>query len=304
MLIIPHSFRNAGKRTPLNYLDENFAVLAAWLNTRVAQIGPLASRPVAGHAGALFVASDEHYSWYIDDGAVWRPVGGMGATGAISVNPATLNVRLFGADVGTDGTRVLTGMLGTPPSTLPPDVAHLLVEDKQGVNGRASWTTRPEAGGARPVDPVLFRLVGDVSGFVGVSGTLETTVGSWTLKGGTLVNHAVELACRYDVNSPGSTRSLTLRVKLATTTLATFVANLPIVATGQGLYVAQIDALTAAIQRASHLYTALFPAASSQTLTTADGALDATLDQTLSLTAQWGASGATMNAYALTVRYL
>lgn len=304
MLVIPNTFRTAGKNTPLYKLDENFAAIAAWINSRVATIGPILSRPLAGHAGALYVASDQHYAWYIDDGAVWQPVGGMGLDGAITVNVATLNVRLFGADAGTDGAKVITGLIGTPPTTAPPDVAHLGLLDTQGENGRARWHTFPETGGARPVDPVLFRRVGDVSGFLGVSGTLETTVGQWTVKAPTLVTRSLEVALRYDVASAGSARTITFRVKLGATTLLTAALNLPAMALGQGLYIGQIDPLTAAIQRAMHQVTTILPAASSQTLTQANGALDATTDLTLALTAQWGASGATLNAYTLTVRLI
>jgi hypothetical protein len=305
-LIIPYTFRTAGKNTPLSRLDVNFAAIAAHINTRVAAIGPLVSRPAAGHAGALYIASDQHFAWYIDDGAVWQPVGGMGPEGAITVNPQKLNVRFFGADAGTDGERVITGLIGTPPTTSPPDVAQLYVADKQGENSRAAWHTRAEGLGPRPVDPVLFRRVGEVSGFVGLTGTGEQSLFAATLKGGTLVGRALEVACRFDVASPSTARTLTLRVKLGPgpTTLATVAMALPTLALGNGVVTIQVDALDVAVQRASIQHVVLIPAFTSTTLTTVDGALDAATDLALAVTAQWSAGGGTMNAYTLTVRLL
>ena len=297
-LVLPYTFRTAGKRTPLSRLDQNFTAIATWINTRVAAVGPLASRPPAGHAGALYVAADQAYAWFLDDGATWHPVGGLGE-GALTVNPATENVRLFGADAGTDGHRVLTGVLGVAPTTSPPDVAQLYVQNVQGENGRAAWTTRPETGNPRPMDPVLFRNVGDISGFTSVSGTGEQLIANWTLTG-----RSLEVGCRYDVASPGSARTLTFRVKLGPTTLATFAAALPILALGQGLYTCQVDGIAPTVQRTSITHTPNLPAATSTTLTTVDGALDATTDLPLVVTGQWNTSGGTMNAYMLTVRLL
>jgi len=304
-LIVPYTFRTAGKGTPLTRLDENFAAIASYINVRTAIVGPLASRPAAGHAGALYIASDQHFAWYLDDGATWHAVGGMGMAGAITVNPATLNVRLFGADAGTDGQKVLTGQAGTAPTTSPPDVAQLWIDDKQRQNGAANWTTRAESDGVRPMDPTLFGAVGLVSGFASVSGTGEQTIGSWTLAGQTLIARALEVALRFDVNVPAA-RTLTLRVKLGPgpTTLASVGVALPILTLGSGLVTVQIEAITAAIQRAAIQHVVVVPAPTSLTLATTDGALDATLDLPLTISAQWSGTGATLNAYTLTVRLI
>ena len=304
-LLIPYTFRTAGKGTPLNRLDGNFAAIASYINVRTATVGPRASRPAAGHAGALYIASDQHFAWYLDDGATWHAVGGMGMAGAITVNPATGNVRFFGADAGTDGQRVLTGQRGTAPTTSPPDVAQLWIEDKQTQNGAANWTTRSESDGVRPVDPTLFGTVGLVSGFTSVGGTGEQTIGSWTVAGGTLIARALEVALRYDVTVPAA-RTLTLRVKLGPgpTTLASVALALPILSLGQGLLTVQIEAITAAIQRAAIQHVVTVPAPTSLTLTTTDGALDASLNLALTVSAQWSGTGATLNAYALTVRLI
>jgi hypothetical protein len=304
-LLIPYTFRTAGKGTPLNRLDGNFTAIATYINVRTATVGPRASRPAAGHAGALYIASDQHFAWYLDDGATWHAVGGMGMAGAITVNPATGNVRFFGADAGTDGQRVLTGQRGTAPTTSPPDVAQLWIEDKQTQNGAANWTTRSESDGVRPVDPTLFGTVGLVSGFTSVGGTGEQTIGSWTVAGGTLIARALEVALRYDVTVP-TARTLTLRVKLGPgpTTLATVALALPILTGGQGLLTVQIEAITAAIQRAAIQHVVVVPAPTSLTLTTTDGALDASLNLALTVSAQWSGTGATLNAYALTVRLI
>lgn len=305
MIVLPYTFRTAGKGTPLSRLDANFDALAAHINHRVPTIGPLGSRPAAGNAGALYVASDQHYEWFLDDGATWRPVGGMGE-GALTVNAERLNLRFFGAGAGTDGAKVLTGMLGVAPTTSPPDVAQLYLADKQGEGSRTSWMTRAEGGGERPVDPVLFRRVGLVSGFAGISGTVEQSLGAWTLKGGTLVTRSLEVALRYEVNSPGAARTVTLRVKLGLgpTVLATYGNVLPIMALGHGLFACQIDGLTPTAQRATITYTPTVPAANSTNLTTVDGTLDATTDLPLAVTAQWSANGGTLNAHTLTVRLL
>jgi len=304
-LVLPYTFRTAGKGTPLNRLDADFAAIATYINVRTATVGPVASRPLAGHAGALYIASDQHFAWYLDDGATWHAVGGMGMAGAITVNPATGNVRFFGADAGTDGQRVLTGQRGTAPTTSPPDVAQLWIEDKQTQNGAANWTTRSESDGVRPVDPTLFGTVGLVSGFTSVGGTGEQTIGSWTVAGGTLIARALEVALRYDVTVPAA-RTLTLRVKLGPgpTTLASVALALPILSLGQGLLTVQIEAITAAIQRAAIQHVVTVPAPTSLTLTTTDGALDASLNLALTVSAQWSGTGATLNAYALTVRLI
>ena len=305
-LILPYTFRTAGKGTPLNRLDANFTAIASYINVRTATVGPVASRPLAGHAGALYIASDQHFAWYLDDGATWHAVGGMGMAGAITVNPTTLNVRFFGADAGTDGQKVITGQRGTAPTTSPPDVAQLWIEDKQSQNGAANWTTRSEAGAVRPVDPTLFGTVGNVSGFFSLSGTGEATVGSWALKGRTLISRSLEVALRFDVNAPSAARTLTFRVKLGPgpTTLATAALALPTMALGQGLLTVQIDAISAAIQRAFVQHAVVVPAPTSLAFTPSDGTLDATTDLPLALSAQWSGSGATLNAYTLTVRLI
>ena len=305
-LVLPYTFRTAGKGTPLNRLDADFAAIATYINVRTATVGPVASRPLAGHAGALYIASDQHFAWYLDDGATWHAVGGMGMAGAITVNPATGNVRFFGADAGTDGQKVITGQRGTAPTTSPPDVAQLWIEDKQAQNGAANWTTRAEADGVRPLDPILFGTVGSVSGFFSLSGTVETTVGSWALKGGTLLTRSLEVGLRFDVNSPSATRTLTVRVKLGPgpTTLATVAMALPIMALGQGCVTVQIDAISAALQRAAIQHVVVVPAPTGLTLTGTDGTLDATTDLPLLVSAQWSGGGATLNAYTLTVRLI
>jgi hypothetical protein len=304
-LLIPYTFRTAGKGTPLNRLDANFATIASYINVRTATVGPRASRPAAGHAGALYIAADEHFAWYLDDGATWHAVGGIGGAGAITVNPATGNVRFFGADAGTDGQRVITGQRGTAPTTSPPDVAQLWIDDKQRQNGAANWTTRAEADGVRPVDPTLFGTVGLVSGFTSVGGTGEQTISSWVLAGSTLITRALEVALRFDVTVPAA-RTLTLRVKLGPgpTTLASVGMALPILSLGQGLVTVQIEAISAAIQRAAIQHVVTVPAPTSLTLATTDGALDATLDLPLTVSAQWSGTGATLNAYTLTVRLI
>lgn len=306
-VVLPYTFRTAGARTPLNRLDANFDALAAYVNARLATVGPLANRPPAGQTGALYVASDQAYAWYLDDGATWRPVRGMG-DGALTVSPTTRNLRLFGSDAGTDGQQVVTGVRGTAPTSSPPDVAQLYVADTQGEDGRARWTTRAEPGdGPRPVDPMLFRLVGDTGPFFVLSASIvETTVGSWTLRGGTLVGRALELAARYDlIGHISALRSLTWRVKLGATTLATCVLSVPIGATGQGVVACHLEALTAAIQRAAWSATPIWPTTGfTVALTTTDGALDATVDQPLAVTAQWNGGAATVNVSMLTVRLI
>jgi hypothetical protein len=138
-----------------------------------------------------------------------------------------------------------------------------------------------------------------------VGGTSETTIGSWLLAGSTLITRALEVALRFDVNLPVA-RTLTVRVKLGPgpTTLATVALALPILSLGQGLVTVQIDAISAAIQRAFIQHVVGLPAPTSLTLTTADGALDATLDLPLTVSAQWSGASATLNAYTLTVRLI
>ena len=306
MLKIPYTFRSAGLRTPLNRLDANFFALAAWINGRVFSIGPLANRPTAGNPGALYVASDQGYGWYLDDGLAWQPVGGLGQ-GTLLIDPATGNlVCFFDAPAPTDGRHVWLGKLGVPPTTRPADVAHLYVADKGGEQGRAHWTSLPENGGARPMDPVLFRRVGTTGAAISTSATGETTLGSTTLPANTLIDRSLEVSLRYDVLSPGAARTVTFRVKLGTgpTTLLTCAMNFPAVALANGIYAGQIDALTPSVQRALHTYTTAYPAATSDTLTTADGALDATTALPLTVTAQWSVGGGTLNVYAITVRLI
>src|SRR5215831_3860875 len=53
-------------------LDTNFNQFATWVNARNPTVGPIASRPAAGNAGAIWVASDQSNLTYVDDGATWQ----------------------------------------------------------------------------------------------------------------------------------------------------------------------------------------------------------------------------------------
>lgn len=71
-LVIPNTFANAGLNTPTTQLDADFNTIRDYINTRNPTVGPIASRPAPGNAGAIYVASDQDYRTYYDDGASWQ----------------------------------------------------------------------------------------------------------------------------------------------------------------------------------------------------------------------------------------
>lgn len=93
-LNIPNVFLNASP-APISKLDQDFSVIAAYINVREVARGLLATRPAAGNSGALFVASDVNGgTLYRDNGVSWDQIAG-GATATGSSGPGFATVLFF-----------------------------------------------------------------------------------------------------------------------------------------------------------------------------------------------------------------
>src|SRR5262245_44359712 len=70
-LAVPFAFKNAGLNTPGSRFDADYDAITGWINARNPTVGPIGARPAAGNAGALYIASDEGNSIYVDNGTTW-----------------------------------------------------------------------------------------------------------------------------------------------------------------------------------------------------------------------------------------
>jgi hypothetical protein len=203
-LSLPWTFNNAGLNTPGNHLDANFNATRDYINARNPTIGPIVSRPAAGNAGAIYVASDQGYRAYFDDGSVWRAIDytqvlGAGALGfsemATPSTPASGKGLLYMATTGG----------GIPP------LAYL-----------------NESGVEQYLMSRYFRQIGAPIKDV-VNTVTETSL--WTtapnIAAGLLgSDHGLHICGGLDyLNNTGGSRNLTIRVKYGGVTAVTLAAN-------------------------------------------------------------------------------
>jgi len=202
MLVIPFTFATAGLNTPTPNLDSDFSAIAAYINARNPTVGAIGSRPAAGNAGAIYVASDQNYLAYVDDGSAWQPFGIVAASypGAsfwdfaqisTPATPASTHERLYAAVSG--GITALNQLLST--------------------------------GQASAIPGVLFRLATTQTV---INTTTETTLFSLTIKANTLgTGRLLRVTVLGDyTNNTAGTRTMTVRSKLgASANLPSFVTS-------------------------------------------------------------------------------
>jgi hypothetical protein len=289
-LLIPHRFGPDSPESLTPHLDADFDAILDVVNAPgMLGIGPLAARPVAGHPGAIYVATDSNDEWWMDDGATWQAMGAFGL-GMVVHDAATDQLLLLGAPAaGLFGLHMLAAAKATViPTQAIVDGAVLYVADTQGIPGRAAWHHLSEAGTRTPLDPVLFR-----DGFHQFNNEpSERTLfanGAPTLRGTTLLGRYLEIWWRGDVrNDSGAVRGLTLRLRYGGTEIATVaMPAIPITATPLPLSALfRLDGLTGAVQLGLPVSV---QSQGTATLTGGTAALDATLDQPLDCTAQCSA---------------
>jgi hypothetical protein len=90
-LTIPHIFDPTTGDQPFADLDADFAAVAAFVNARVTTFGTIGARPVPGNQGAVYVATDQNNTVYVDNGVSWVqltfPAGGATTIGLIQGLP-------------------------------------------------------------------------------------------------------------------------------------------------------------------------------------------------------------------------
>lgn len=300
VLVLPHLFGPDSPVSQTPHLDANFNAILAEINApNLLGIGPIATRPAPGRQGAIYVVTDQNDEWFMDDGLTWHGMGAFGH-GMVVHDQAQDNLWLLGATAAGAGAHhvISAGKATTIPSQALIDGAVLYVADVQNLPGRAAWHHLSEAGHRTPLDPVLFR-----GSFLSLSDSaLEQSLfadGVRTLVGKTLPGRYLEVWWRGDYgNASGAIRTLILRLRYGGTELVTVtMTGMPVLALGTPLSAGfRLDGLTGAVQLALPV---TVQGQGTVTYANAVGAVDATLDQPLDLTAQWS-----LQAPTLTVRTL
>ena len=112
-LAVPNNFGGVTSGTT-QQLDDDFTAVEIYVNARNPTVGLLAGRPAAGNAGALYIASDQGNTVYVDNGSTWLTiVRGMGAvllavsqpvsSGANTTETDTVSYTLPGGTLSTNG---------------------------------------------------------------------------------------------------------------------------------------------------------------------------------------------------------
>src|SRR5882724_5723706 len=190
----------AGLNTPTTQLDADYQAITDWINARNPTSGTIGSRPAAGNAGALYVATDQNNQVYLDTGTVWLALSAIPGTLVI---PGTATPTTPAAGSGT-----LYSPLGNPPLQ------------------RLGWIDSAAQLWEYAATMRALRLVGNPAKDIHTT-VAETSIYSVapTVKGNTLgTTRILRLMIMGDVlNNTGGPEGFTLKVKFGGTTFGTFV---------------------------------------------------------------------------------
>lgn len=225
-LVIPWTFANAGVNTPTNRLDADFNAIRDYVNTRNPTVGPIGSRPAAGNAGSIWIASDQSFRAYYDNGSAWQTFDYTSIPGASFFTFASI----------------------ATPTT--PSAGKALLYISSGPSGLPQPAWLNNSGIEQFLPSRYFREVGNPIKDV-VNTVTETSLFTTApnIVGGTLgADRGLRIRGFMDyLNNSGAGRNLTLRIKLGATTcltLAAFGAVLDNTATRYGF---QFEALIVAV---------------------------------------------------------
>ena len=198
-LSVPFTFAMAGLNTPTTQLDADYQAITDWINARNPTSGTIGSRPAAGNAGALYVATDQNNQVYLDTGTVWLALSAIPGTLVI---PGTATPTTPAAGSGT-----LYSPLGNPPLQ------------------RLGWIDSAAQLWEYAATMRALRLVGNPAKTV-VSTMTETSVYSAapTIKGGTLgTTRRLVIRVIGDIlNNTVAPHGFTLKVKYGGATIGTY----------------------------------------------------------------------------------